>query len=76
VSGNRNDLSSDPEQRVDELTLAYHIAFCQPTDLPLPDQLPCLVTVNRIQRPFRRPEPQTGHDALLNKPMVLLYDIV
>jgi hypothetical protein len=36
----------------------------------------CLVTIDRPQGPFRRPEPQTRRNPLLDKPVVLLNGLI
>ena len=72
----RVELRSDAEESVNEPALPEHIALRQPPDLPFPDQMHRLVTVDRPQCPFCRPEPQTRRNALLDKSMVLLNDVV
>ena len=67
---------SDAKESMYESTLADDITFRQPTDLPFPDQMHRLVTVDRPRRTFCRPEPQARRNALLDKSMVLLNDVV
>src|SRR5215469_4506503 len=66
----------DAEDVVNELALPHYIVFVQPSDLPFPNQMPGLVTVDRPQSPFRRPKPQTRRNSLLNDAMILLDHVV
>jgi hypothetical protein len=61
---------------MNELPLPDHIALRQPPDLSFSDQMHRLVTIDRPQGPFRRPEPQTRGNPLLDKSVVLLNDVV
>ena len=72
----RVDLGGDAKHGLNEPELPGHIALRQPPDLPFPDQMHRFVTVDRPQCPFCRPEPQTRRNALLDKSMVLLNDVV
>ena len=59
-------LCSNAEEIVDELPLAHDISLLQPPDLTFPNQMHRLVTVDRPQGSFRRPEPQTRRNPLLD----------
>jgi hypothetical protein len=61
---------------MNESALSDHIALRQPPDLPFPDQMHRFVTIYSLQCPFCRSEPQTRRNALLDKSMVLLNDVV
>jgi hypothetical protein len=41
------ELRSDAKESMNKTTLADHITFRQPTDLPLPDQMHRFVTIDR-----------------------------
>jgi hypothetical protein len=47
------ELSRDAKEGVNETPLPDHIALRQPPDLPFPDQMHRLVTVDRPQGSFR-----------------------
>jgi hypothetical protein len=59
-----------------ELSLAYHVALPQPTDLPFPDRMNRLVTLDRSPRSFVRSKSQARVDALLNETVILFQDVV
>ena len=55
---------SDSEKCLDELALADYVAFGQPPNLTLPDQVHRFISFDRPARPFRRPETKTRYHAL------------
>lgn len=59
-----------------ELPLRYRIALRDPADLPFPDCMHCLVTLDRSTRAFRRTESKAGRNPLLDESMVLLDDVI
>jgi hypothetical protein len=61
---------------VDELTLTYWITLRHPADLPFADRMHRLVTLNRSPSTFRRSEPETCRNSVLDETMVLLDDVV
>jgi len=70
------ELRSDAKEGMNESALPDNIALRQSPNLPFPDQMHRLVTVDRPQCPLCRPEPQARRNALLDKSMVLLNDVV
>jgi hypothetical protein len=66
----------DAKEGINETLLPDHIALGQPPDLPFPNQMHRLVTIDRLQGPFRRPEPQTRRNPLLDKSVVLLNGLI
>jgi len=70
------ELHRDAKEGMNETLLPDHIALRQPPDLAFPDHMHRLVTVDRPQRTFCRPEPQARRNALLDESMVLLNDVV
>ena len=71
----RVELHSDAKEGMNEPALPDHIALRQPPYLPFPDQMHRFVTVDRLQCPLCRTEPQTRRYALLDKSMVLLNNV-
>ena len=69
-------LRSDTEQSVYELALTYRIALRQPSDLPHPDRMHCLVTIDRYPWRFHRSEFEPRCYLLLDEAMVLHNEVV
>jgi hypothetical protein len=69
-------LRSDTEQSVYELALTYRIALRHPSDLPHPDRMHCLVTIDRYPWRFRRSESEPRCYLLLDEAMVLHNEVV
>jgi len=67
---------SNAEQTVNELTLPNHIALPQPTDLPFPDRMHRLVSLDRSLGAFHRSKSQARVDPLLNEPVILFQDVI
>lgn len=61
---------------MNESPLADGIAFWQPADLSLSYRVHSLVTLDRSQRSFNRPEAEAGSDALFDESVILLDDVV
>ena len=61
---------------MDELPLADGIALRQPADLSLLYRVHSLVSLNRSQCAFYRPESEAGIDALFDCAVVLFNDVV
>ena len=70
------ELRRDAKEGMNETLLPDHISLRQPPDLSFPDQMHRLVTIDRPQGPFRRPEPQTRGNPLLDKSVVLLNGLI
>src|SRR3954451_7735578 len=63
---------SDSESPLDEPDLADNVALRQPPDLPLSDDVHCLVTRDGVQCAVHGPEPLAGDDTLLHKTVVIV----
>jgi hypothetical protein len=61
---------------MDELTLTYGITLRHPADLPFADRMHRLVTLNRSPSTFRRSEPETCRNSLLDEAVVLLDHVI
>src|SRR5205807_3207673 len=72
----RTGLCSNPEEIVDELTLADDVALVQPPYLSLSDCMHRLVTVDGSTSALDRSEPEACRNPLLNESVVLLDDVV
>ena len=70
------ELRGHAEDGVDELALRYSIALSDPADLTLADCVHRLVTLDRSADTLHRSEPEARRNPLLDKPMILLDDVV
>jgi hypothetical protein len=61
---------------VDESDLPSDIRFAYPSNVPLPEHLHRLVTLNRPSRSLEFPEPWLGIYSTLDRSMVLFQDVV
>ena len=59
-----------------ETHLSCCIAFREPADLTLTNDVHCLVSCDGAQGSRRRPEPLTRGDPLLHKAVILFNDVV
>ena len=69
-------LRRDAKEVVNELALPYHVSLVQPSNLPFPNHVHCLVTFDRPPCAFWRPESEACGKALFDEAVVLLNDVV
>jgi hypothetical protein len=69
------ELGRNTKEGMNETLLPDYIALRRPPNLPFPDQMHRLVTIDRPQGTFRRPEPQTRCNPFLYESMVLLNGV-
>ena len=60
-------LRGDAKETVDKLALPDHVSLIEPSDLPFPDHVHCLVAFDRPPRPFWRPESDARGNALFDE---------
>jgi hypothetical protein len=61
---------------MNKLALPYHVSLVQPSNLPLPNHMHCLVAFDCPPCAFWRPEAEARGDALFDEAVVLLNDVV